>query len=66
MGNVINTFSKFMNFELFRYTYPKKSILINQSYYQSNKRIDNNNILVKLKILDTNDDVFDEDFGLSI
>ena len=66
MGNVINTFSKIMNFELFRYIYPKKNILINQSYYQSNKRIDNNNILVKLKILDTNDDVIDDEFGLFI
>ena len=71
MGNVINTFSKIFHFELFRYPYrfisnESKDILINQSYYQFNKKIDDNNILVKLKILESNNNNIDEESGIFI
>lgn len=68
MGNIINTITKIIKikFPINNYIYPKKDLLINQSYYYLNKKIEDNNILLEMNILNSNENIHDQEISMFI
>jgi|SaaInlV_150m_DNA_5_1039734.scaffolds.fasta_scaffold03732_4 hypothetical protein len=68
MGNIIITITKIIQikFPINNYIYPKKDLLINQSYYYLNKKIEDNNILLEMNILNSNENINYEEVGMFI